>query len=291
MDEFALKRISKAWRMIEPVGLLDLIDARLQLHHAIQIVAGVGRYLVPPSPDDSNTSMSWSHRHQALIGFPVGKNPSLRVGLRPADITILLIAEDEKILNELHLVELTIGEASSWIEDRLEDFGINADAYSIKMPYELPEHPAEDGQPFVFDDPQIYDHISRFWNNADLMLQSITDKTDKASPIRCWPHHFDIATLITLEEHEDPDLAKTIGVGLSPGDEYYTLPYFYVTPWPHPENSLEAPFLQSGGHWHSDEWFGAVLTANHINKCESAAQQIEQVNHFYWSALDYLLHQ
>ena len=47
----------------------------------------------------------------------------------------------------------------------------------------------------------------------------------------CWPHHFDIATLVKLEDGQ-PANARSIGVGVSPGDEYYAQPYVYVSPWP-----------------------------------------------------------
>ena len=49
------------------------------------------------------------------------------------------------------------------------------------------------------------------------------------SPVRCWPHHFDIATCVALESG-DPERERGIGTGLSPGDGTYGQPYFHVNP-------------------------------------------------------------
>ena len=81
--------------------------------------------------------------------------------------------------------------------------------------------------------------------------------------MRCWPHHFDVASLITLDAGADAEEARTIGVGFSPGDGSYDQPYFYVTPWPYPEAD-DLPSLAGGAHWHTEGWIGAVLTAERV---------------------------
>ena len=67
-----------------------------------------------------------------------------------------------------------------------------------------------------------------------------------------------MATLVKVEGNPDPELAKSIGVGLSPGDETYPEPYYYVTPWPYPEREKPLPDLPAG-EWHTVGWTGAVL--------------------------------
>jgi hypothetical protein len=53
----------------------------------------------------------------------------------------------------------------------------------------------------------------------------------EASEVRCWPHHFDLGSLIVVETSADGELTKSIGIGLSPGDEAHAEPYFYVSPF------------------------------------------------------------
>ncbi len=80
--------------------------------------------------------------------------------------------------------------------------------------------------------------------------------------MRCWPHHFDIATYVQLEEGNF-ESAKGIGIGMSPGDESYDQPYFYINPWPHmdPQKLPDAPVP---GHWHTQDFVGAIATGGEV---------------------------
>jgi hypothetical protein len=100
----------------------------------------------------------------------------------------------------------------------------------------------------------------------------------RASEVRSWPHHFDIATLIVPAE------GKSIGVGLEPGDQYYDEPYFYVNMYPLPQASSLPDSLDGNGIWHTTEWIGAVLPASRIEPI--ASEQGQQVDRFLRSAVD-----
>lgn len=82
------------------------------------------------------------------------------------------------------------------------------------------------------------------------------------SAVRCWPHYFDIATYVQLEAG-NAETARGIGVGMSPGDESYRQPYFYVNPWPHLD-AADLPDAPDPGHWHTNGYVGAVATAEQI---------------------------
>src|SRR4029079_7803840 len=100
----------------------------------------------------------------------------------------------------------------------------------------------------------------------------------QASDVRCWPHHFDIATLITPAE------GKSVGVGLEPGDNYYDEPYFYVNMLPAPDAKALPDSLEGDGVWHTQEWIGAVLPVSRITS-DSQSQE-SQVQRFLRSAID-----
>src|SRR5204863_8996466 len=72
-----------------------------------------------------------------------------------------------------------------------------------------------------------------------------------AGAVLCWPHHFDLATLLTLGS------GKSIGVGFAPGDDGIRESYWYVNLFPYPDPSCLEP-LQDG-RWHTGGWTGAVL--------------------------------
>lgn len=80
--------------------------------------------------------------------------------------------------------------------------------------------------------------------------------------VRSWPHHYDVGTLLLLDD-EDPETARSIGVGLSPGDGSYAEPYFYCSPWPVPDTARlgSAP---DGLKWHLDGFVSLIATANSL---------------------------
>src|ERR1700738_1527040 len=79
------------------------------------------------------------------------------------------------------------------------------------------------------------------------------------SSVRCWPHHFDLSTLTTLPVRA-AETTGHVGVGLSPGDEYYNEPYFYISVYPDPDSAM-LPGLPKFGHWHTHEFTAAVMPA------------------------------
>jgi hypothetical protein len=102
-----------------------------------------------------------------------------------------------------------------------------------------------------------------------------------ASPVRCWPHHFDLATLTTLSAR-NADGNGYIGVGLSPGDEYYEEPYFYVSVYPEPDPAVLSS-LPTLGHWHLRDFMAAVATAHNI---VAAKNQQAETDYFLRAAVD-----
>jgi hypothetical protein len=235
-----------------------LTSARVELHWAAQAVAAVGRALIPAAPDDSHTSLEWAATSGLLVG---GITPrGLRLGLRPADLALVVLDASGRPERELPLSGRTLSET-------LAGAGEMLGAPPLAMPpYEMPDHAVARGGAFRGDDRDALAELARWYATADSLLRGLgflpPDTGRHASPVRCWPHHLDIATLVTLPRIPRTGL-RTIGVGLSPGDAIYAEPYFYVTPWPYPESPV-LPELPSAAAWHRSGWFGAVLTGTAI---------------------------
>jgi hypothetical protein len=250
------------WQSTGPVTS-SMPDSRLQLHWAAQAAAGVGRTLVPPRPDDSHTSFTWSASLGALLQETVS---GAQAGLRIADFSAIVV-QDRDVTRSLALHGVTLDEVFTFFE---EAFGA-----SLKRPdVELPGHPVANGAQFDAA-PDDLAELARHYANAALVCDGAFEE---ATDTRCWPHHFDIATLLTLSgkgEH-----AKTIGAGLSPGDNSYEEPYYYVNGWPYPD-AVQLPALRRG-HWHTTGWTGAVLTAGEL---ANLANQDTLVNDFVAEAV------
>jgi hypothetical protein len=231
----------------EPLGAVppgDLVAARLVLHWAAQLVASVGAALLPPLPDDSHTALTWS------AGRFVGQAVEGRTtALRAHD---LLLSAGER---ELALPGVTRADALAWLGAAFGRSGA-LPAY----PHLPPAHPVGGDAPF----PAAGDgcaELARWYANATFLLEPIAARPE-AGPVRVWPHHFDIATLLDLGG------GKTLGVGLSPGDASYAEPYFYVTPYPYPEDRSGPPLPV--GKWHTESWFGAVLIGGEVTGADAA---------------------
>src|SRR4051812_14202737 len=89
-----------AWKDVDPALGASLHDARLQLHHAAQLVAALGISYLPKADDDSHTNMEWFVG--TLASQPVGPRP-FRLALRPAPMTLIVLAGDAELLSlDLH---------------------------------------------------------------------------------------------------------------------------------------------------------------------------------------------
>ena len=221
------------------------IDSRQQLHWAAQAVAGVGRSLVAARPDSSESNMEWSRPHRALAGAAL--DDGRRAAIRFRDLTLLVIKDRGLIDDELPLRGRGMDDAFGFFEQHFQK--------PIRHPNReeaLPVPP-----PRTFDpNPDDLARLDRLYDDADFVLNAYRAKRPNASDIRCWPHHFDIATLQTL------DGGRTVGAGFLGGDGQYREPYWYVTPYPYPNDRTSYPPLPLG-FWNTDGWFGAVLLGDH----------------------------
>ena len=138
-------------------------------------------------------------------------------------------------------------------------------------------------KPFAGAD-ETFVELSRYYSNSALVIGEITAADARASEMLCWPHHFDIATLLPLDAAADvsSEEARSVGIGMTPGDGGVDVPYFYVTPWPYPP--VEGlPELDGGGHWNTEGWVGALLRGDAIEG--DAGVQRDQVASFVTSAV------
>jgi hypothetical protein len=277
----ALRAVGFAW---EPLGAVDpsaLADARITVHWASQIVAAAGATLADARPDWSHTSMAWHPAKGALLGEPIGAQAH-RAGLRVADLTLLVTDETGKIAASRSLSGMTLEEGLAWLAAALAE-ACDAPVTPVQRPmHDLPDDPVARGAAFPMPPEGEIGEIARWFADAHHLLEAVSRRLAGASPVRCWPHHFDIATLLACGE-DAAGAAHSIGVGMSPGDGSYAEPYFYVTPWPYPKTPPNFS-LDGGGHWHTDGWVGAVLSASNV--IDRGERQAERALAFAATAID-----
>ena len=270
------------WKSLGSVDSRHLVNARLQLHWAAQAAAAVGKQLLPAQPDFSQQSFEWSERTGALVQGSVEAARPFRSGLKLAELSLSLLDRLGSPIAELPLSGRTLDDAYTWLQAEVERLLGRKLAEPLERPgSEMPAHPVGTGRRFALADSGPFAELARWFADADRLLREVQRMTPGASPVRCWPHHFDLATLLTVAAGETPESAKTVGVGLSPGDAGRPAPYFYVTPWPYRE-SPSLPPLAGGGTWNTEGWLGAVLEAQALL---GAKDQEGQAREFLVSAI------
>lgn len=274
----------REWETLGAVDPRELAGARLQLHWAAQAAAAVGKQLLPHRPDFGEQSFQWLGQHRALGQGLVEAGKPFRAALRPSSPALLILSGSDETVRELPLDGRTLDEMYEWMAGEVETLLGHPLEKPLERPGELPAHPFGTGAPFSAGDGKAFDELGRYFANLDRLLRRIEDRNPGASPVRCWPHHFDLATLIVLDPEADPEHARSIGVGLSPGDGTYPEPYLYVLPWPKSQGKA-LPELAGGGRWHTEGWTGAVLEANSFTAAGSNGAQAQRVEDFLNSAV------
>ena len=247
------------WEPLGRVSAERLADARRQLHWAAQAASAVGKRLLDHQPDYSEQSFRWIEEARALAQGTVSAAQPFRSALRPSPPALLLLDGDGRTLRELPLDGHTLEEAFRWLEEEIAGLGRTLEP-PLDRSADIEPHPVSSGLPFSAADTDAFAELGAWFGNAHRLLTAVADQNPGASAVRCWPHHFDIATLISLEPGGDAETARSIGAGLSPGDTGRPAPYFYVTPWPYPSPE-NLPDLEGGGTWNTAGWVGAVLEA------------------------------
>ena len=257
------------WQPLGAVSAQGLVDARRQLHHAAQIIVSAAISYLPARSDDSHTNLEWLPDLQALATNVLIAGSGFRLAVRLADMTLLSVAGG-LARSEFPLDRHTEPEALRWMTSELSREGLAANRLTTKKHYEIPPHAVATGGAYDMGDTAAFQELAHAYHDAWIIASAVQAKSPGASEPRCWPHHFDLATLITLSPASD-GTTRTIGVGMSPGDDSYAEPYVYVSGGPHPAAASLVPLPL--GHWHTKGWTGAVLTASDIVAGGASGQQ------------------
>ena len=249
-------------RLLRRLAPGALSGARAMAHRAAQLPSRAARANLPAAADDSHSNLGWDGAAGRFLSQPITASAgAVSVGLGLAPLTLGLY-RGGAVISERPLDDMPEAAALEWLDAALRDQGL-APAAPVAPPYALPPE-AQDVR--VYGQADGLDVLAGWYSFAADLLSAFAATQDGLtpgpSPVRCWPHHFDIATYVGLEAG-DSETARGIGVGLSPGDESYGQPYFYVTPWPHLAAS-GLPTPPTPGHWHTAGFVGLIATATAV---------------------------
>ena len=272
------------WKPIGKVKPEKLTSTRRSLHLAAQAVANLGRGYLPAPEDYGQISLRWVPKFNGLAGqpVPVPSGMTQLVAVLSFDpLEWLLLDGKAATLAKVPLAGKTLVQLENAIRPELKRHGLDETRYTLKPPFQVESSPLLEGGVFSPEwDVDERRELASYYAGADKVLRVLATELPGAVGPRCWPHHFDYALFLKLDaaSHEN---ARSVGLGMSPGDQYYDQPYFYSTPWPYPKAPL--PPLPKPASWHTQEWTGAVLCASDLPPMAGTALAA------YWRAAGALL--
>ena len=203
------KSFSPPWSTVGTVPISGLFDTRLQLHWAAQIVASFGNAVIEPRADDSQSNLGWVEDLGALCSHP--STEGLSVALRLADLTLLFLDREEKVISEIRLQGKTLEQGFEWLASEYTEYSGKPSLRPFTLrDYEMPAHAVGQQAAFTCENLLALKEFRYWYANAHQVLHTLSGNWKQASPIRCWPHHFDIATLVVLDPDKGPE-ESTIG--------------------------------------------------------------------------------
>ena len=276
---------SENWINLGNLNPGSLVHSRHQLHQAVQLVAAVGRNYHLPEKDDPFGNLEWLPDINGLAGWDVDTSSGkIKCALNFDSFTLQFLVDgipEQSISLDGKLDQSILQE----MQNALDSLGLNGSKLDLNKPYKIPEYKIGQSDGYATN-PKEFKEFSKYFGNAHAVLKALAANLEGASDVKCWPHHFDIATLITLTDTGDPETSSSIGVGLSPGDESYQEPYFYISPWPYPGLNIKKLPKLSVGHWHTEGFVAAVLTATTLRQEGLGNNQIDAVSKFLEEGMD-----
>lgn len=254
----------------------ELSEARLILHLAVQPLAAAAYALLPARDDHTQSSIVWDAERRRFVGheLPLGR----RTFLDPLALRLGVQDEEGREVASFPVVGATL-------EELFADLAEVLDAPKLSLPtYDLPDSPLTSGARFAAPEANALEELVRWFELGFDLLPEFARARLNDAPLRGWPHHFDFAALHSLDPDLDPEKARSINVGLSPGDCTYDEPYLYVTPYPAPKGALLPPVPH--GHWHTEGYTAAILPGSELAAAGSGAEQRAVAEAFLGSATD-----
>lgn len=285
----SLVSIQSKWEKLSINDPKTLDPAINQIHRGVQFIAMAGKHFVKNLADDSHTNLKWLAVEEVLAGNWIrDKKGNFRFAMRSKDLTLITFNSQMEMTSEFTIDGKTNEEVLEWMKSQLLAFGKNPSKMMMNIHYDIPHHETDDGVPYQFSTPALFEEMAKYRANSDLILRHFTAQYKTASDVRTWPHHFDNGAYIPIEFDADGNAIKSFSIGLGIPDAASEEPYFYITTWSAKGDNTytNLPVLPSG-EWLTTPFNGAVLRASEIVKQETTEEQLALVHVFLDKGIEY----
>ncbi len=252
-----------------------------QIHQASQILAKLGRSLVPKKDDDSHTNLYWEPIQQRLLGRWISiSNGKIMPALYLRKMSFQWLDQQMEVINDLSLLNKNYLEAEILIEDSTRAIGIEKPNLMAPLHFEIPDYPFIK-LPIEKIEEDALAKWSCFRSLANYILKDICQSVQKEAETRIWPHHFDTGIFFQWND------TLGIGAGLAMEDNMAGASYFYISGYTgdHQIDYSKAAKL-SKGKWIKDgQWRGGILPIDQLG----IGNDVQILQDFYRQSLGFLL--
>lgn len=248
---------------------LDLLaETRLRTHHALQVLTSFAQAAVEPLEDDQHRNFDWDIGARGFRTRSASTDPELSVVFDVPRFTVR-VERSDAVLEVIEARPLGGDALRERLAAALRGALPEGTVEGLEPPeFDLPEHAVGDGATPFEPDRQALEELARWFTHADLALLRLTDELGVPSDeVRCWPHHFDLGTLLQGD-------GGTVGLGFTPGDPGIAHPYWYVRSYPDTTSDAHGALPElPHGRWKLEGWTGAVLEADELIAAGDAGAQ------------------
>lgn len=230
-----------------------------QIHLASQYLAAATISFLEKKSDDSHTNLGWDPVNNRLTTHLFGNN---QIGINLSTVNLEWLIEG-RLEQSIDLQESTHREILNWFKEAVKQYGIEKDfayAFHYDLPYEAITE--EDKFSFNLQETMRYaEHLSK----AQRSFNTFLVENNLSSPIRVWPHHFDLGFYTALDDTGDLFMSGGLAIADTMLDELY----FYSAGWlKGVAINVRAYSGLKKGEWRND-WDGAVLRSAESNETDA----------------------
>ena len=210
----------------------DLQEAFLQAHSAVQWLARLMNSFCVPASDASHLHMVWRADEPSIVTREFA--PDTVAELRLPQMVLQFIEAGERTDHEVQLDEMSPAQIEAWTLIELLHRGIDRDAYSKALPYDVSQLLAGDAHDYhVEGKEQAHQDMTDWLIQAGIILHSaVKDAANLGwgvtSGLKFAPETFSL--FVRLHPDEDrPSVSNCLELGFCAGTTSGAGPHFYST--------------------------------------------------------------
>jgi len=220
------------------------------IHYKAQYLAALNNSFLPWKPDDSQSNLIWNTKNKSLVSRPVGDGSTLEFSY----FNFVFIYHGQGFSAELNLANKKHDEIIAWIKTQLKRDQLQESNFGMNFTYSMPIFHAEI-EKWDANHTRLVRLLADWRSMSQINLEKMAAFYSQHSEIRVWPHHFDTGMLIDCgNAYEDG-----VGLGYAMKDNLSQTPYYYVYAWSKKTLDLSNLPKLNQGHWHINDWKGAIL--------------------------------